>query len=91
MPLPDPQSLETVLNSIHDQASREAVRISQHAQEEMTEEGIVLDEALDALRSGQISKTTRSTAEERVVSSAAILGAGGPCIWFARRLVRSLF
>lgn len=54
MPPPDLHSLEAILDSIRDQAKREAVRITQHAQEEMADEGIILDDALDALQSGQI-------------------------------------
>ena len=54
MPTSDPHSLEAILDLIRDQARLEAVRITQHAQEEMTDEGVVLDDALDALRSGQI-------------------------------------
>ena len=35
-------------------SAREALRVTQHAQQEMTEENIVLEEALKAIRSGKI-------------------------------------
>ena len=50
----NPQDLAAILGSLRDQAAREALRITQHAQGEMTEEEITLDDALDALQSGQI-------------------------------------
>lgn len=47
----DRQALET---RIRLQASTEAVRLTQHAQQEMTEEGILLDEVLSALTSAHV-------------------------------------
>jgi hypothetical protein len=43
-----------MLRRLIDQADREALRVTQHAQEEMTEEDIVLEDVLEALRSGAI-------------------------------------
>jgi hypothetical protein len=47
---------ESVLQRIRVQANREALRVTQHAQQEMVEEEILLDDLLEALRSssGQI-------------------------------------
>jgi Domain of unknown function (DUF4258) len=50
----NPHDLEVALSSIRDQASREALRVTQHAQEEMSAEDITLDDTLEALQSGQI-------------------------------------
>ncbi len=50
----DPNDIETLLGPIRDQVEREALRVTQHAQQEMTEENIVLEEALEAIRSGKI-------------------------------------
>jgi hypothetical protein len=45
---------EATLQRLLDQVEREALRVTQHAQQEMTEEDIVLDDVLDAIRSGSI-------------------------------------
>ena len=50
----DPNDVEELLRSIHAHVEREALRITQHAQQEMTEEGIVLEEALEGIRSGRV-------------------------------------
>src|SRR3954464_4462134 len=50
----DPNDLEVILDRIRDQAVREVLRITQHAQEEMTEEEIALNDVLESLRSCQI-------------------------------------
>lgn len=46
--------LETVLERIRAQADVENLRITQHAQQEMVEEGITLDEVLETIAKGQI-------------------------------------
>jgi len=46
--------VESLLRSVRDKAKREALRVTQHAQQEMTEEEIGLDEALEAIGSGSI-------------------------------------
>jgi hypothetical protein len=43
-----------MLRRLIDQVDREALRITQHAQEEMTEEDIALENAMEAIRSGAI-------------------------------------
>ena len=45
---------EGILQRLIDQVDREALRVTQHAQEEMTEEDIVLEDTLEAIRSGTI-------------------------------------
>ena len=46
--------LEKIFNQIRVQVKEENVRITQHAQQEMVEEEITLDEVLDAISEGQI-------------------------------------
>ena len=46
--------LEVVIERIRRQAKTENLRLTQHAQQEMTEEGIGLDEVIEALKAGQI-------------------------------------
>jgi hypothetical protein len=46
--------LEAVLGRIQVQAASERLRITQHAQQEMVEEDITLDEVLQAIATGQI-------------------------------------
>ena len=50
----DTHDLDATLQRFLEQVEREALRITQHAQEEMTEENILLEDALDAIRSGKI-------------------------------------
>ncbi|HEV2854587.1 MAG TPA: DUF4258 domain-containing protein [Thermoanaerobaculia bacterium] len=50
----DTQDPEATLQRLIDQVDREALRVTQHAQEEMTEEDIALEDALEAIRSGTI-------------------------------------
>jgi hypothetical protein len=52
----DPADVEAVLRRIRGQARREDLRVTQHAQQEMAEEEILLDDVLEALRSpsGQV-------------------------------------
>ena len=50
----DPKNLEIVLAKIRDQADRENIRVTQHAQQEMTEEDITLGQVLEAIAAGQI-------------------------------------
>ena len=45
---------EAALNHIKSQASEENIRITQHAQQEMVEEDIALDEVLEAISAGRI-------------------------------------
>jgi len=53
MPGEDP-NVDALLGPIREQVEREAFRVTQHAQQEMTEEEIVLEEVLEAIRSGRI-------------------------------------
>jgi hypothetical protein len=46
--------LEVVLERIRAQANAENIRVTQHAQQEMAEENITLDEVLEAIATGQI-------------------------------------
>lgn len=50
----DVTDLEVVLKRIRAQADVENIRVTQHAQQEMAEEGIMLDEVLEAIATGQI-------------------------------------
>ena len=50
----DPANLEAILERIRAQAGAENIRITQHAQQEMVEENITLDEVLEAIATGQI-------------------------------------
>ena len=50
----DLNNLTIVLKRIHSQATAENVRITQHAQQEMVEEDISLDEVLESITTGQI-------------------------------------
>jgi hypothetical protein len=50
----DVTNLETVLERIYAQAATENIRITQHAQQEMVEEDITLDEVLQAIARGHI-------------------------------------
>jgi hypothetical protein len=50
----DVTDLKAVLERIRAQADVENLRITQHAQQEMVEEGITLDEVLEAIATGQI-------------------------------------
>lgn len=43
-----------LLEQIREQADTENVRVTQHAQQEMIEEGITLDEVLQAIAAGEI-------------------------------------
>ncbi|MDH5186504.1 MAG: DUF4258 domain-containing protein [candidate division WOR-3 bacterium] len=47
-------NFKTLLAQIKKQASTENIRITQHAQQEMVEENIKLDEVLEAIATGQI-------------------------------------
>ena len=47
-------NLEAVLKRIRTQATRENFRLTQHAQQEMVEEDILLDEVLQAITTGRI-------------------------------------
>ncbi|MCL4459516.1 MAG: DUF4258 domain-containing protein [Chloroflexi bacterium] len=50
----DVSNLEVMLERIRAQAVVENIRITQHAQQEMVGEDITLDEALEAIATGQI-------------------------------------
>lgn len=50
----DITNFEALLKRIRDQAEEENIRITQHAQQEMVEEDITLDEVLEAIATGQI-------------------------------------
>lgn len=47
-------SADTLLETIREQAKAQALRVTQHAQEEMDEEDITLDEVLVAIANGTI-------------------------------------
>ncbi|MCJ7674545.1 MAG: DUF4258 domain-containing protein [Sedimentisphaerales bacterium] len=47
-------NLKAPLEEIRAQADTENIRITQHAQQEMAEEGIALNEVLEAIATGQI-------------------------------------
>lgn len=47
-------NIEAVLRRIREQAAMESIRVTQHAQQEMAEEDIMLDEVLEAIATGQI-------------------------------------
>ena len=50
----DVTNLEAILEQIRVQAAAENIRITQHAQQEMVEEDITLDELLEAIVTGQV-------------------------------------
>jgi len=50
----DTTDLESALRRIRTQAATENIRITQHAQQEMVEEDITFDQALEAIAVGQI-------------------------------------
>ncbi len=50
----DVTDLKTLLKRIRAQANVENIRVTQHAQQEMAEEDIMLDEVLEAIATGQI-------------------------------------
>lgn len=50
----DVTNLEAILEQIYIQAAAENIRITQHAQQEMAEEDIILAEVLQAITTGQI-------------------------------------
>jgi Domain of unknown function (DUF4258) len=51
---PDSPDLHAVLRHIRELASEDMFRVTRHAQEEMAEEGILLDEVLEAIASAQV-------------------------------------
>ena len=50
----DATNLGAILEQVRAQAAAETIRITQHAQQEMVEEDITLDEVLQAIATGQI-------------------------------------
>jgi hypothetical protein len=50
----DAKNLDAVLEQIRAQANTGSIRVTQHAQQEMAEEDITLDEVLEAIATGQI-------------------------------------
>lgn len=50
----DVTDFQVVLNRIRAQAAAENIRITQHAQQEMVEEDITLDEVLEVIATGEI-------------------------------------
>lgn len=50
----DVADLEVVLKRIRAQANVENIRVTQHAQQEMAEENIMLNDVLEAIATGQI-------------------------------------
>lgn len=50
----DSRDDEAILEHLHALVDSEAFRVTQHAQQEMAEEDILLDQALEAIRSGKI-------------------------------------
>ena len=59
----DATDLQAVLRRIRAQVEAENLRITQHAHQEMVEEGIPIDELLEAIAVGQIWRTILNTAE----------------------------
>ena len=51
---PGPTDVERVTDRIHTQAAAENLRITQHAPHEMVDEGITLDEILQAASAGEV-------------------------------------
>jgi hypothetical protein len=51
---PDPRNLAEALGRIRAQASAQAIRITQHAHQEMVEDGVLLERLLEALKTGEI-------------------------------------
>jgi hypothetical protein len=51
---PDPDQIRSVVKRLRAKAAAEIVRLTQHAQREMVEENITLDEVLEAISNGQI-------------------------------------
>ena len=51
---PGPTDVERVTDRIHTQAAAENLRITQHAHHEMVDEGITLDEILQAASAGEV-------------------------------------
>jgi Domain of unknown function (DUF4258) len=45
---------QNVVERLRDQAAREAIRVTQHAQQEMVEDRVDLDDVLAAVRSGEL-------------------------------------
>lgn len=54
MDQPDVADFERVLNRIRTQLAEENVRVTQHAQQEMVEEDITLDEVFEVIERGHI-------------------------------------
>ncbi len=50
----DVTDLDALLERIRSQVAKENIRVTQHAQQEMAEEDITLDETLQAIATGQI-------------------------------------
>jgi len=50
----DVSNLEAILKQVRAQAATENIRVTQHAQQEMVEENITLDEVLQAIATAQI-------------------------------------
>ena len=60
-------NVKVMLKQIRVQAAAENVRVTQHAQQEMIEENILLDEVFEAVDAGQILENYPSIGEELVV------------------------
>ena len=59
----DATDLQGVLRRILAQVEAENIRITQHSHQEMVEEGITIDELLEAIAVGQILENYLNTAE----------------------------
>jgi hypothetical protein len=59
MPQPDAVELEALLARIKSRAGTGAFRVTQHAQQEMVEEEITLDEVVQTIRHGEIAEVAQ--------------------------------
>jgi hypothetical protein len=72
---------------IRAQASVEHLRVTQHAQQEMAEEDIILDDVLDAIGAGEVLGIIRTISAGRVVLSTVSRVRTVHSISFAHRVV----
>jgi len=75
----DVTDLEAVLERIRAQTEVENIRVTQHAQQEMVEEDIMLYEVLKPLPQGKFWKTIPSIVEEAVVCLTVLPMTVVPC------------
>ena len=78
----DATDLQGVLRRILAQVEAENIRITQHSHQEMVEEGITIDELLEAIAVGQILENYLNTAEGLVACFTAFPVVTVPSILF---------